>query len=626
MFFNRTYKTGFSLIEMMVSFIVICIIATAITPIITKKIQNTTVTVGGGNEFSTNCTEKFSDSCSLCQTNKCVLCNKKCPDDQKLDYNSCTCSSCITTYGENCLECNNTNCTKCSGQFFLNNNVCEVCPIGSYCDGKTKTICPDGKYTDQVGQTSCQECPIGYFCKDGIKNPCPAGQYSQPNASECIPCPVGYKCEGGSDKISCSSGAEYSPVSGQSECRTCAVGSYVLDNRIICTSCPKGYKCTGDGKMTKCETATDYQSSTGQSTCATCGAGYYISSDRTSCDPCPMGYKCTGNGSKTACNNATGTAGNQYQDQEGQSVCKTCAGKVGGNGATCGSCSDGTYLLNDVCQTCPINYYCSGGSKKQCWSNSQPNTTTGASTCDCKTGYYLSAKETCSTCSSKTQHCKYCNQTDGICTTCEDGYILNNDNKCTLPCKDNAMEITINGKKLCITKYNIGDAAGLSIPVSVTVASADNQEYCDIENNSCCWSGTTSDECDDASGNYDGCTRTVCNYNAAEHICSNLKYLNRTWRLPKQDELSSNYQCPLGNLELCDKYAGLCNKAQCGESDNCISDKETLCTPNYVWTNSYYSAGILYANLLEYSSGQLTTKTLTDGSTLNASVRCVSED
>ena len=628
MLFKRKYRNGFSLVEMMVSFVIICVIATALTPIITKKMKSATVSIDTEGDFITNCTDKFSSSCTLCTTNKCVMCNKECPSDQTLDYDYCTCSSCITSFGANCLECSETSCTRCKNEYFTNNGTCEICPVGYYCDGINKTICPEGQYNEETGQTTCLDCPIGHYCTNGEKKACEAGTYSTGKASECTTCPVGHKCIGGSDKTKCT-GAEYQSATGQSACQLCAAGNYVIDARVICTSCTTGNKCTGDGTQTLCSTGAEYQNESGKSTCKTCDAGYYVSSDRKSCNTCTIGNKCTGNGVQTACNNASGTAGNQYQDQEGQSTCKTCTtGIVGGNGATCHACTDGTYLSSGNCVTCPGGYYCNNGTPKQCWANSSPNANSGATNCVCNAGYYLSETKTCSTCSSKTEHCATCNVTDGTCLSCEDGYTLSDENECKLACKDYATIIETNGTKLCMTTYNIGDASSLTIPSTINNVDVGSGGFCESTEESCCWSGTTAEECDDGNSDYSGCDRTVCNYNAAEEICTRLTYLGRTWRLPTTTEMNGLRTSTAVGTELnfCDLYSGYYFAAQCTSSGICEGADGNSCNPNYIWANSFYSAGVLFANYYEYSSGalQLMQSNISNEG-INASVRCVSD-
>ena len=82
----------------------------------------------------------------------------------------------------------------------------------------------------------------------------------------------------------------------------------------------------------------------------------------------------------------------------------------------------------------------------------------------------------------------------------------------------------------------MGDSSTLKLNTEATIVKA-NQEYCYSRYQKCCWQGTTSLTCNNANGSYSGCTRTICNYSAAEEICANFNYAGKTWRLPKSDEL-----------------------------------------------------------------------------------------
>jgi len=92
----------------------------------------------------------------------------------------------------------------------------------------------------------------------------------------------------------------------------------------------------------------------------------------------------------------------------------------------------------------------------------------------------------------------------------------------------------------------------------------------------CCWSGTTSTECNSNNGSYSGCTRTVCDWRAANEYCSKLTYLGKFWRLPTSNEWASigtklsNISIEKGTegIMLCDHRSGYssarCNGAVLG--------------------------------------------------------------
>ncbi len=123
------------------------------------------------------------------------------------------------------------------------------------------------------------------------------------------------------------------------------------------------------------------------------------------------------------------------------------------------------------------------------------------------------------------------------------------------------------GKNLCVTKYNVGDTNGPTIASSVKTVTAGGSS---CSANECCWKGTTSSNCI-ASGSwsghttsYSGCTRTVCNWNAANASCQSWAPNGTSagdWRLPTQNEMkgwANNIQrvsTYLGSdgLQLCDQ-------------------------------------------------------------------------
>ena len=69
---SRTHdKEAFSLVELMVSLVVVSCITAALTPVITKKLKSTSISVTAGSsnqnlEFKQDCSEDFSADCLLC--------------------------------------------------------------------------------------------------------------------------------------------------------------------------------------------------------------------------------------------------------------------------------------------------------------------------------------------------------------------------------------------------------------------------------------------------------------------------------------------------------------------------------------------------------------------------------
>jgi len=149
-----------------------------------------------------------------------------------------------------------------------------------------------------------------------------------------------------------------------------------------------GYFCSGTGNVapTSCPAGT-YQDQTGQTSCKTCVTGGY----------------CPGGGSAPlACPAGT------YQDQTGQTSCKTCTTGhyCSGTGNTAPtSCPAGTYqdqTGQTSCKTCTTGHYCPGGGTTAvtCQAGTYQDQT-GQSTCkSCSAGSYQdqTGQTTCKSC------------------------------------------------------------------------------------------------------------------------------------------------------------------------------------------------------------------------------------
>ena len=172
-----------------------------------------------------------------------------------------------------------------------------------------------------------------------------------------------------------------------------------------------------------------------------------------------------------------------------------------------------------------------------------------------------------------------------------------------------------------MTKYNIGDKTELPISSGVTTVTAGSDSCSPSESNLCCWVGTTSTSCDSNNGGYSGCTRTVCDWRAANKICESLNYQAKTWRLPTSDEWSligaqlDSISIGQGSegLMLCDYSAGY-SSARCTSAKRCSGSSFGNCHPYYVWSGtssgssnaySYYLAGGVwfgpYSNSVAYA-------------------------
>ena len=170
----------------------------------------------------------------------------------------------------------NNGCHSCQYGEYFNGTSCELCHAGHECpDGINMVACPPGKYSEAGGQVGCASCAN---LDDGIVRVQPAsGQTS------CI------RCEG--DKI-----ANADHTQCVANATNCEEGQYSANGE--CHDCPPGKYCNGTGAI-DCKRGT-YAAVTGK---------------RTNCSPC------------------NGT--NQYQDQYGQTQCKTCVGEVNEDHTAC---------------------------------------------------------------------------------------------------------------------------------------------------------------------------------------------------------------------------------------------------------------------------------------------------
>ncbi len=155
-------------------------------------------------------------------------------------------------------------------------------------------------------------------------------------------------------------------------------------------------------------------------------------------------------------------------------------------------------------------------------------------------------------------------------------------------------------KPICVTKYNVGDNVGSGgVPIAGDVQKLNVGQTCtDIGN--CCWKGhtasTTSGECTD-DGNYSGCTRTVCNWKAANTSCNSYAPIGTIpgmWRLPKTEEMdgwannisSLNHNKGKEGLMLCDYLSSVSGSVRCHYlRAGCPASASNYCHPCNIWSS-----------------------------------------
>ena len=226
---------------------------------------------------------------------------------------------------------------------------------------------------------------------------------------------------------------------------------------------------------------------------------------------------------------------------------------------------------------------------------------------NCSAGKY-NESGVCTDCDKKVANCTDCNKYTGECLACREGFELKNGACMSSACGALAMQVKLGGKDMCMTKYNLGPdalqagmanygAGSFSLPTTVKKVIA-GSSTCDSNNEKCCWVGVTSTSCDKANGRYSGCSRTVCNWEAANEACSKLDYLGKTWRLPTKTELTdlgsqidalSKNQGDNG-LMLCDSSSGY-SSALCVPALRCLGTVENRCYPPDLWSSDVSGTG-----------------------------------
>ena len=562
-FMLKFFKSGFSLIELMISLIIISLIAAAFVPVITKKLARSSIVVGsfGNNSsggVSENCSN-ISEDCALCAGDTCLSCKKTCSAGETLDTTNCTC--------------------KFKGTYYIPVNGLHV----------TKFAMGDSKYT---------QIPDSAGVKVVDKNTA---------------------CGSSSEKYYTAKCCWKATIDNSSYCNS-NNGSYSGCERTVCTWAAANAICENykqDGKTWRLPSTSetsawwgDYSVGKGDDGLMLCAVGSTNTSQYFSSCTSPgsklgddkVYYECVYDGLQgKRCN--LDRIWNKEED-------------VGYNmHYTAWASSDGVYgnWHEKISWLEP--------STVRCVSDIVPNCETYAGdgeTCmACKSGYYLSGKE-CKK-STEVQNCETYSKTENKCETCKDGYELKNGK-----CEKTSYYMAVDN--LYVTKYNMGDSTETAIPSTARVTVVYTGTTCGSSSNystKCCWKGATSGtDCDATNGNYSGCNRTVCNWAAANAICANYKQGGKTWRLPTISDMANwlTYSKSLGNngLMLCDYYSGF-SSAYCDHSNSCPGSLYGICRPGVVWSSYVYSSTDKYYYILSQGSWDKNTSDRTGA----FSVRCV---
>lgn len=385
------------------------------------------------------CTGPSDKECIACDpgwyfsrpNRNCFKCHEACSACNGPNANDC--SNCSTGYYMNegkCTKCesgceaceNYRKCTKCQNGFYLviNNNDydCEPCPISGCMDCQNEehkcTKCLPGFYESYStsGALSCKICNSDSTCKE-----CATETGSATNVI-CRECFDGFYLNDANKCVKC--GPTCSLCSSEDTCTKCADG-YLLDNNACTTSCSPN--------CLSCEKTID--------NCISCHKGFVLNG--TSCIQCPTGCKtCEYQGSASICLECQ----DGYQ-KEGE-ICTSCH-------ESCATCYSESYL---ACYTCAVGYYkynvanwpdvytgecrkCEEGLTNciECSSeciddNVDNNKPCGGFKCSkCGNGTYLTTEgDKCASCDST---CKTCFGPEPFhCTSCDDGFYVNESNRC----------------------------------------------------------------------------------------------------------------------------------------------------------------------------------------------------
>ena len=241
----------------------------------------------------------------------------------------------------------------------------------------------------------CMQCPAGHTCSNGEKTACADGWVAAAGTSNCVMC------------------AEHSQYSNApaATCKTCPAASYTAGGTapveivwngwlevdgaaaVSCAGdCDTDSDCAGDST---CVHNTNCVSDDGVNTCQR-PAGCYgdmghegptiyalqgetappdyrdycsnaVKVPHTQCNACEAGFMCDGSGARVTCdagsvsnalaNTCTPCAGVMWQDQAGQSTCKSCLSAHQWNGEDSAGQVD---AANKACHPCLAGHACDG--------------------------------------------------------------------------------------------------------------------------------------------------------------------------------------------------------------------------------------------------------------------------
>ena len=539
-------KSAFSLVELLISLIVISCISAAFAPLITKKFSTQIIGRGGDSisDITADC-EKFGPNCNLCTSNFCLSCTGlNCADNEYKDNATCTCKKCNKEYGEHCIECNSDKCSTCADGYYLDEkNKCSAC---------------NNKYSNclSCNKEECTSCINGYVIKNSNCEPfsCSGDNFIQVG-NLCIT----KKNMGDADELAIPNGIN------------------IVNTGSTCNSSNSNF-CCWKGNTTN--------------TCDNENGGTYSGCNRTVCDYYAADYICKnynygGYTWRLATTSEMSGWINSSIDLKanGLQLCDSTSGKLSAlcaNINNCSGSSDGKCYPYHIWNA-TSNYYLMNGK----WSQGNDSNLSAFST-RCVTEMQKS-------CEAKFgAECLTCDENKCLACDNNDGYVLKNGKCESTFCKGSDFMLIGN---LCITRRNMGDSTTLKIPSGINIVNT--YTNCSATStNLCCWKGSTAANCNNANGGgYSGCGRTACSWYAADYICKNYNYGGYTWRLPTTSEMAnwgaySNNKGAKG-LQLCGQYYNGSIAAQCDPIATyaCRGSFNGACSVYDIWSSEAYPIG-----------------------------------
>ena len=579
---------GFSLVEIVVGLIIISVLLAAFAPIISKKLKNSSISVGL-NSFGSgnNSGDGDTEDDNPCQGKQCS------PGKYANKWDNCKCTPCTASF---CKKCENNECSECTDGYEL---------IDGECKGGTASCRESG---GKPTQECCESVGAVYLPKEttGLATDL---------------CMMKYNAFDGN--ISGVKPAEnlVKVVDVKKPCTIKNCCWKATDSNKSSSSCTNG--ANGDSSYSGC-TRTICQATAAEKICSNWSPAHYA----------PGAWRLPTlaelnalKGNISILSSNQGSAGLQLCDGSSSNGTDKCSEKSG----ACLVASENTSGDVDTC------------SPHRIWG-------VGNSFLDLSSGVASTGTESNAYMSPKSVRCVTSNVGSGRYYTHNVDYSIGEPASQEDCDKFNAFFVSAkyngnpNGRNICVTKFNALDLNGPFNPVDSSIVKlgikfVNNQtEYC--KSKSCCWQGVTSDNYTNSTV-YGGSSRTVCQATSAEILCNNWNptgSLKGAWRLPYKEELNAiaqyipyetaysyflNLYMNGDGLQLCDSSSsngvdrctekgGACLVA----SENISGDVDT-CSPHRIWGvgNSF----------LDLSSGVASIKTESDAYMSPKSVRCVTD-